>query len=138
MITANSQPNYDEWGWDDYWSCEDWVEWHKALKNAYGQSQANQTFVQAFHQASFGASSYDCRTFNTAFRTYAKDNGILDALYQGIGVLMIPAGSAIEIGGNIVGLAVNTSSLLKKIVPLIIILVMIIFLVYLSRKTQIL
>lgn len=34
-ITADSTPDYDDWGMDDYWSLADWVEWHKQLRNKY-------------------------------------------------------------------------------------------------------
>lgn len=34
-ITADSKPDFDDWGPDDYWSLKDWVDWHKALVNKY-------------------------------------------------------------------------------------------------------
>ena len=30
-ITENSVPNMDDWGWDNYWNCQDWIEWHKII-----------------------------------------------------------------------------------------------------------
>ena len=32
VTTWNTVPNYDEWGSDTYWSCEDWIQYHKLLK----------------------------------------------------------------------------------------------------------
>jgi hypothetical protein len=34
-ITADSKPDYDDWGWDDYWDIEDWMKWHKELCKRY-------------------------------------------------------------------------------------------------------
>ncbi len=146
MITATSQPNYDDWGWDDYWNCNDWITWHQELVKAHGIDYANRRFVEAFHQATFGAASYDCRTFNSAFRKYASDNGFLEALYDGLlGTVMSPVGTVIDIGGNIVdaagniaGAASNATETIKKVIPILIILVVIIGLILLAKKAQIL
>lgn len=120
-ITADSRPDYDDWGPDNYWSCLDWITWHKAMKAKYGQERANQVFVQYYGEAGFGAASYDCRTFNSDFREYARDNGFLDQLYGGIGVIMQPFGWAIETGGNLVenigGAAVGTTKVLRILIP---------------------
>ena len=40
-ITENSVPNMDNWGWDDYWNCEDWVQWHKIMKSKKGKQYAD-------------------------------------------------------------------------------------------------
>ena len=40
-ITADSEPDYDSWGPDSYWSCSEWVAWHKALVKKYGRVEAN-------------------------------------------------------------------------------------------------
>jgi hypothetical protein len=107
VITANSTPVYDAWGPDDHWSCSDWITWHKALKKEFGADKANEIFISAFHKAGFAASSYDCRTFNSDFRKYAKDNGFYDALYDGItGLILKPIGS----GNDVVNSASNTIS----------------------------
>lgn len=137
-ITAQSTPNYDDWGWDQYWNCEDWIAWHKELVKAYGLQQANLRFITAYHQASFGAASYDCRTFNRSFREYARQNGFLDALYQGIGAIMQPVGPVIETGSNILDVAVTTSSMLKKLLPLVFILLVVIGMFYIGKKAQVL
>ena len=31
-IDAYSQPDYDDWGWDDYWDINDWKNWYDALE----------------------------------------------------------------------------------------------------------
>jgi len=102
-ITWQSVPLYDEWGWwGEYWSCADWIEWHRQLKTHYGINQANLIFINAFHEAGFGAASYDCRTFNPAFKNYAKDNGFFDALFDGIpGIILQPVSNVIHASGKL-------------------------------------
>ncbi|MFA6569659.1 MAG: hypothetical protein WCT77_00270 [Bacteroidota bacterium] len=34
-ITWDSVPIFDGWGWDDHWTLNDWVTWHKALRVKY-------------------------------------------------------------------------------------------------------
>lgn len=82
-ITANSVPDLDEWGLDDYWSCSDWINWHKAVAQAYGVQAANEKFLSEWNKQSFGAHALDCRSFNSAFREYTKSVGLHDALYDG-------------------------------------------------------
>ncbi len=48
MIDYNSSPDYDDWGWDKYWSCNDWIEWYEALKNQYGRGDAQRRWKSAW------------------------------------------------------------------------------------------
>lgn len=105
-ITAESKPDYDQWGPDDFWSCQDWILWHKALKEKYGKDEANVRFVQAYGAPGLieglGSAHWDCRTFNQEFRNYAEANGFLTALFEGIGILTQPLGWVIDTSGNII------------------------------------
>ena len=47
-ITANSYPDYDSWGWDNYWGCTDWMIWYGKLKEAYGTTEAKQRWKSAW------------------------------------------------------------------------------------------
>ncbi len=85
FINALSTPDYDSWGPDDYWGVRDWIDWHKALVDAYGASEANRRFLAAYHGASFGAASYAWRSTSKEFRDYAKANGFYDGLFEGVG-----------------------------------------------------
>lgn len=140
-ITSSSSPDYDDWGWDDYWSCEDWVEWHKKLKEAFGKDVANYKFIAAFQKQTFGAAGYECRTFNAAFRQYARDNDFYEALFQGIGILAQPIGWAIDLLGNVgevvtdtTEAASNVSNTLKKLLPLLLFLLFIGIVIYGYQK----
>jgi hypothetical protein len=144
MITADSIPDLDSWGWDDYWSAQDWIKWHKELKKKYGLSDANYRFIDAYGSGSFmeglGAARFSYRTTDREFIRYAKENGFYNALFGGLAGLSAKvvstaysAGhSIVETGGNIVesgtgalqnaGQTVsNTVSVLKWIVPLLLI-----------------
>jgi hypothetical protein len=72
VTTWNIVPNYDEWGSDSYWSCEDWVQWHKLLKEHFGEERAKYIWEFAYNKGTDGASHLDCRTSNNAFRKYAS------------------------------------------------------------------
>lgn len=110
QITWTSTPLYDEWGWwGDYWKCNDWMEWHRALKNRFGLNEANRIFITAYHKAGFGAASYDCRTFNPDFIKYAKENGFYSALFIGLaGIIMQPVSNVVNTGSTAVN-TVNTA-----------------------------
>tara|TARA_R110000744_G_scaffold367373_4_gene476809 strand:+ start:5056 stop:5532 length:477 start_codon:yes stop_codon:yes gene_type:complete len=47
-ITADSIPDFDGWGPDDYWSALDWINWHKARVIAYGVDSANEKIISEF------------------------------------------------------------------------------------------
>lgn len=107
-IQWNSKPDYDDWGWDDYWDINDWVEWHKALKKHYGLKDANKIFIKAWEQQSDGANPIGARTFNSTFKNYAKLNNFYDQLFDSAGVfgtILKPAAattSAVDSASNAV------------------------------------
>lgn len=109
-ITADSVPDLDDWGIDDYWTCSDWTTWHTKMKDKFGKQVANQRFLAAWEQQTFGAHAIDCRSFNTAFRDYARANGFFDALYSGIGVIAQPIG----VGTDLVSATGETISSIGK------------------------
>ena len=75
-ITASSQPDYDSWGPDSYWKCSDWLFWHKKLKQAYGQQQANEIWIRAWDkQGPFDYALNACR-YNNDFVRYFLNEGI--------------------------------------------------------------
>ena len=73
-ITASSTPDYDNWGWDSFWSCAEWIAWHKALKNAYGQDQANAIFTAAWEKQDSFEHAYNWCKYNSTFYNYIKKN----------------------------------------------------------------
>lgn len=70
VTTWNVVPDYDAWGVDTSWTCDNWIQWHKELKKRFGGEKANSIWNYAFSLQSDGAKAFDCRTFNSAFRSY--------------------------------------------------------------------
>lgn len=140
IITADSVPDLDEWGWDDYWLINDWMLWHQKLKEKFGVNKANQTFVTWWLKQGTGANPLDARSFNTDFRNYAKSNGFFDALYGNLGLLkVIGAGTdVVSAGTNIVSNAAkgaeNVTKVLKIVIPAAIFLALIGGTVYAYNK----
>ena len=81
-ITAESKPDYDDWGWDDYWSANDWLLWHRALKAKYGLTEANIKFLTAWSHQGMFAKPIDARTFSSDFKRYARENDFYRGLYD--------------------------------------------------------
>ena len=75
-ITADSEPDYDNWGPDSYWSCSEWVEWHKALVKKYGLSEANSKFKLAWDkQDPFEHGISACR-YDSGVVAYFRSQGV--------------------------------------------------------------
>ena len=119
-ITAASIPDLDDWGYDDWWNCEDWITWHKLVKRAHGQDYANQIFMDYWNQQTFGAGALDCRTFNNKFRSYVKKNGMFEAVYEEAGFLkyiLLPTGTAGDIVTETTGGISTGAKILKYAIP---------------------
>ena len=110
-IIADSKPNYDNWGWDDYWSCEDWIEWYAKLKEKYGKKEADVKFETAFNDRSFGGHEWTCLNFDEGFKAFMrKEGGTTDPitkLFQ----------SATTASVSVVDAAVTTTKMLKFVLP---------------------
>jgi hypothetical protein len=72
-ITWQSYPDYDEWLWDDYWECTDWMIWYNRLEEYYGASEARLKWKSAWEQQSSGSATWDC-LYNEVFRKFVEDN----------------------------------------------------------------
>src|SRR3990167_2161921 len=95
-ITENSIPNLDDWGWDDYWKIDDWIEWHKIMKEKNGLDAANTKFLTYWNKQSTGANPIDARSFDSNFRDYARKNKFFDNLFSGVGWIK-PIGAATDV-----------------------------------------
>ena len=84
VINWNTVPDYDEWGFDTSWSCIDWITYHKRLAEHFGKPTAKDIWNYAYAKSGNLSSNLDCRTFNTDFRKYVKDNGL--SPFQGAGI----------------------------------------------------
>ena len=100
VTTWNIAPDYDQWGSDTWWKCDEWIAWHKRLKEHFGSERAKLIFNYAYAQGTEGSGHRDCRTFNSAFRKYAREEG-LDT-YASVTIPILPqilnlTGSGLEL-----------------------------------------
>lgn len=113
-------PVLDGWGWGDYWSADEWLVWHAAMKSAYGLAVANSRFLAAWNDQGIGASPLNARTFSSSFREYARVNGFLDGLYgnaQWAAPILDTYGSATEAVGAVSETVGGAASTLKTVGP---------------------
>ena len=104
VTTWNTAPDYDQWGNDTSWSCDDWIMWHKLLKEKFGQNKANFMWDYAFAQSGNLSSNLNCRTFNSSFRTYIKNNGLNPFANAGIFAPVLQgAGTIQDVTGSVLG-----------------------------------
>ena len=111
VINWNTVPDYDEWGVDNWWSCEDWITWHKKLVEHFGKKIANDIWNYAFAKSGNLSGNLDCRTFNSSFRTYVSSNGLEP--YANAGILT-PVLEGYGTASDLVSGALKTTSSVGK------------------------
>jgi len=115
---ATSTPDYDGWGPDSWWTAQDWLTWHRALKNQFGLDEANRRFITAWQKQGIGASPLNARSFDSSFRNYAKANGFFDGLYYGLGSIARPIGTTTDVVAGVTKGIETTASLTKYLIPI--------------------
>ena len=73
-ITANSFPDYDDWGVDNYWKCTDWMIWYGKLKEAYGAAEARLRWKSAWEKQDATASPYLWCLYSDDFYDFVRKN----------------------------------------------------------------
>lgn len=84
VINWNTAPDYDEWGSDSWWDCQDWIMWHKRLVEHFNKPTAKDIWNYAYAKSGSFSGNLDCRTFNNDFRKYVSTNGL--SPYEGAGI----------------------------------------------------
>jgi hypothetical protein len=54
-INADSYPDYDEWGSDEYWKIPDWQKFYDELLKKYGADEGSRRWLDAWWRQGFGA-----------------------------------------------------------------------------------
>lgn len=144
-INADVTPLYDSWGTADYWGCTEWINWHKAMVQKYGLQVANDKFVNAWldglsvvagGRGTAPGSNYivdsvplDCRSFNSEFRNYIKNNETLyNVVYSGIaGTIVKPIGATVDVVENVSSGVSNVSKVFRYALPIFILAIAAIF-----------
>ncbi len=119
IITADSKPDFDEWGPDNYWSCEEWIYWHGTLKKKYGAVEANSKWLTAWDSQSADEHNYNWCKYSTEFNNFLKREGIKGASNL-LANSIVSATDIIENTGNAARKATKTVDFL---IPVIVILV---------------
>lgn len=122
VISWNSVPDYDNWGWDDYWDYRDWMTWFYQLKEHFGQQKAKYIWEYAWFKQTNLSSPISARTFSSDFRTFVKENNLevySDGLLENL--LVKPSGTVIgginEVIEGVAGGVGITAKALKYIIP---------------------
>jgi len=111
VIKASDTPIYDEWGWGEYWSCSDWLEWLKALIAERGKEEARSIWVQAFDKQTADMHPYNWCKYNCDWTKFLLDNGIdaswlLPKAYCGLSNIVT---NTIGVGEGVTGTAKTLS-----------------------------
>ncbi len=120
-ITADSTPDYDNWGPDSYWSCEDWMTWFYALKKALGSDKAVAKWEAAWNDQSIDEHNYNWCKYSSDFNLFLKKEGIVGAS----NLLANTVVATTEVIDNTGTAAVKASKTISTIIPIIIIVVVI-------------
>lgn len=73
-ITAQSIPDYDEWGPDQYWGCTDWMVWYDKLKEEKGKKEARVVWRSAWEKQGYWDFPYNQCPLQDDFRSFSKKN----------------------------------------------------------------
>ena len=60
-INADSYPDYDEWGSDDYWKIPEWQKFYDELLKKYGADEGSRRWLDAWWRQGFGANPINNR-----------------------------------------------------------------------------
>lgn len=102
VTTWNIAPDYDQWGVDSSWSCDDWIQWHKQLLNKFGAVRAKSIWDYAFAQSGNLSQNLDCRTFNGTFKDYVSKHNLNPMANAGVfAPILNTYNAANEIGANL-------------------------------------
>lgn len=138
MITWQSKPDFDEWGFDTYWNATQWMEWLSALSAHYGQANGALEFYNAWMSRSgwfeaLGDVRADMVSLNGHFRDYVAQytlpggTNLLAALEDTVELSgVMGAGTDVvndagEILDNVTDTLKNTTNTLTWLVPVAII-----------------
>jgi len=124
IITADSIPDLDDWGYDSWWDCHEWINWHRANRKKYGLETANAKFAKSWNEQGSLSGALNCRTFDSDFRDYIARVGLYDTVWKGAGgfkYILQPAGAIIQTTGTVAGGVFKgvgtTGQLMKWLLP---------------------
>lgn len=76
-ITAQSTPDYDQWGPDCSWEAKDWMAWHKALVANGTKDMADSVWGAAFDKVTYLGHETFFAAKNPEFKQYVINSGLV-------------------------------------------------------------
>lgn len=131
-IVADSIPAKDNWGWQPYWSCQEYQLWHKLNVDAYGADVANKKFIAAWSELDSFDHNYNWCKYDSDFTNYFKRYGI--DVGNWISNIFNAGSNVIDAAGSITQSASNTAKLFKWIIPLAVLIALAIASVWAYKK----
>ena len=139
----NAIPDFDEWGWDSYWSQADWRTWYEANASEIGRKPAADKFAAAWNSRTgfweaLGDVRGDWETVNADFREWARritltdGSTLLAAITPGDPLSNIMGGTT-DVLSNVGTSVVNTSKTLKWVLPILLVAVAISLVVIINK-----
>ena len=87
IITAQSTPDYDNFGIDTYWTCTDWIIWFDKLKDEHGRVEARLIWRSAWEKQDVAESNFVWCGFDEIFRKFLSKNKLgASSVFHDIGV----------------------------------------------------
>jgi len=108
LITADSEPDLDGWGFDSYWDASNWVYWFNRNQEKYGSSRAKEKWSYYANKHTVGAAFNDWKIWNPDWVEFLKLNG-LDGNFTIISTLAALPGAAASAAENVVESVVDVT-----------------------------
>lgn len=140
LISADSTPVLDGWGYDDYWGVPQWTIWVKANVKKYGKVTAKEKFAVEWNKQDAFASPYNWAKYDKAFHDFLMktiDTDISSILSSPAVALEEVVSDVSETASSTTGGLASTGKTVKYAMPifLVIVLVIIIFTIYRKART---
>lgn len=119
IITADSTPDYDSWGPDTYWSCDQWIQYHKALKEKWGQDKANKIWLDAFEKQDSFEHAYNWCKYDAAFADYFAKQGL--SVGNIFSKIVNSGGKLVDAVSNVASTASSSTNALKFVGPALVV-----------------
>lgn len=117
-LTADSEPNTDEWGPDNYWGPGTYIAWHQLNKQQYGKAVADAKMINAVQTWGTGGVEFDY-CYNDNFRNYFTGQGIdVTTLFCSAEDVI---GDVVDTAANVTQGASNASNVFKIAAPFLLI-----------------
>lgn len=114
LITADSRPDIDMWGFDDYWEAENWVYWYNRNKDKYGENEARRKWEIYASQNGFGSAFNDWKNTNSAWLDFVTQNRLSHGSNQIFQNAQNIVSGVVQTAANLVGTAQSATDKVEE------------------------